>query len=406
LRHEHHAHESLGPTRRAWYTGLVQRISSRPAHARRFRFGGQAALITSATAVLLALSSVFAAAALNGSRSSPSSRRHALATVPAAAPLPPTSMATTTTVATTTTTAPPPPPADLTLAGCPPPPPPTGPPSTPWHPTVLVPDSALPAPSPAPPRRASLAPVSGKGMWIWEFAATDRGDPSAIVSAAQKAGLHQLWVRVADSKDGFYGADELAKLVPVAHRQGIDVIGWGFPYLYDPVGDANWTVQALDWSAGPDHLDGFSADLEEASEGVDMTAQRVQVYLSLVRHDRPAALVVATVYRPTDQQWLAYPYRAIAPYVDAFAAMVYWGCDQPVVAAQQALTRLGTLAPVHLIGQAYNMADEGGRTAAPSPAEIDAFLVAARQGGALGASFWSWQSIDNNEWSAMATYPW
>jgi uncharacterized lipoprotein YddW (UPF0748 family) len=243
-------------------------------------------------------------------------------------------------------------------------------------------------------------------MWIWQLAATAGGDAAAIVADAQRAGLRQLWVRVADSKNGFYGADELDRLVPLAHRSGIGVIGWGFPYLYDPVGDANWTVQALDWTFAGNHLDGFSADVETASEGVDLTARRVQVYLSLVRHERPNELLVATVFPPTDSEWASYPYAAIAPYVDALTPMVYWGCEQPVVAVQQALSRLAALAPVHVIGQAYNMADEGGRTAPPSPAETDAFLAAARQGGALGASFWSWQSIDPEEWSAMAGYSW
>jgi hypothetical protein len=52
------------------------------------------------------------------------------------------------------------------------------------------------------------------------------------------------------------------------------------------------------------------------------------------------------------------------------------------------------------------MADEGGRTAPPSPAEISAFLEEARQGGAIGASFWSWQAMAPDEWSAMATSAW
>jgi hypothetical protein len=310
------------------------------------------------------------------------------------------------TVPSSTTTSVAPPPTDLALIGCPPPPPSTIPPPPPWHPTVLVPDADLPVPAPAPVRQASLAAVAGKGMWIWQVAQTAGGDPAAIIADAERAGLHQLWVRVADSKDGFYGAAFLDELVPLAHRVGIAVIGWGFPYLYDPAGDAAWTVAALDWSTGGVRLDGFSADIETASEGVDLNAQRVQVYLSLVRHERPGDLLVATVFPPTDGEWATYPYRAIAPYVDAFAPMVYWGCQQPVVAAGQALSRLAALAPVHLIGQAYNMADEGGRTAAPSPGEISAFLQEALQGGALGASFWSWQAMNPDEWSAMAGFSW
>ncbi|HZU73637.1 MAG TPA: hypothetical protein VE990_12785 [Acidimicrobiales bacterium] len=357
-----------------------------------------------AGAAVTALGAVSAAVALAWGGAAPVTRpalAHrpvlAPAPAPAAVPAPPPTTTSTTLV---------PPPTNLVLTGCPPPPQPPKPVVPPWHPAVLVPDSALPAALPPPPRRASLAPVAGKGMWIWQFSSTDGGDATAVVDAAVRAGLHQLWVRVGDSQNGFYGSSVLDRLVPLAHARGLAVIGWGFPYLYDPAGDAAWTVQALSWSSGGARLDGFSADLETSSEGVDMTAQRASVYLSLVRRARPAALLVGTVFPPTDQEWATYPYRAIAPYVDALAPMVYWGCYQPVLAAQQAFTRLGPLAPLHLIGQAYSMADVGGRTSAPSPAEISAFLQSARLGGALGASFWSWQSIDSDEWAAMAGFGW
>ena len=295
---------------------------------------------------------------------------------------------------------------DLPLPGCPPPPYQGGPSSPPWHPSVLVPDAALPPAPPAPPRQASLAPIRGKGMWIWQFSHTAGGDPQAVVAAARAAGLRQVWVRVADSRDGFYGASTLAALLPAAHAHGLAVIGWGFPYLFDPAGDAAWTIAAMDWRAPTgDRLDGFSADIETASEGVALSPQRVQVYAGLVRQARPTTLFVGTVYPPNDGHWTTFPYLALAPYVDAFAPMVYWGCTQPVVEAEQALARLGPLAPVHLIGQAYSMGDVGGRQPSPGAAEVDAFLHVARQ-GALGASFWVWQDATPEEWSALAAFGW
>ena len=64
--------------------------------------------------------------------------------------------------------------------------------------------------------------------------------------------------------------------------------------------------------------------------------------------------------RPTDYQLATYPYRAEAPYVDVFAPMVYWSCNEPGALAAQSLRPLVKLRPVHLIGQSYDMADEGG----------------------------------------------
>jgi uncharacterized lipoprotein YddW (UPF0748 family) len=252
-----------------------------------------------------------------------------------------------------------------------------------------------------------LSPLAGKGMWLWKFRSTENGDADAIVTKAVAAGLHQLWVRVGDSQDGFYAADVLDQLVPRAHSHGLAVIGWGFPYLYDPVADAGWSSAALAWhSRDGQTLDAFSPDLETASEGVVVTDRRVQVYLGQVAPSAGDRPLIATVFRPTDRLWGSYPYAAIAPYVDSFAPMVYWGCTEPGVAAAQALERLAALRPVHLIGQGYNMADEGGRRVAPSADETWRFLDVAQNGGALGASFWSWQDINQEQWTAMAEFAW
>jgi hypothetical protein len=299
-------------------------------------------------------------------------------------------------------------PTDLPLPGCPPPPYTGPPPAPPWHPAHLVPDSQLPAAPGPPPGRNPTVAISGKGMWIWQLSSTDHGDVSAIVADATRAGLQQIWVRVGDSPDGFYGGAALTTLVPAAHRAGIKVIGWGFPYLFDPVADAGWTRSAIQWrSADGQGLDGWSADIETSSEGVALSPQRVAVYLGEVRSADPHTLLVATVFPPTDDRMTRYPFGTMAPYVDAYAPMLYWGCTQPVVDVQQAVTRLRPLGPeVHVIGQAYDMGPYGGRRGAPPATELDAFMLGARQAGAVGASFWSWQSIDSDEWSAVSGFRW
>lgn len=295
----------------------------------------------------------------------------------------------------------------VALTGCPPPPLKPGPPAHPWHPAVLIPDSALPAPPKPAPRLQDLSAIAGKGMWIWQMQRTEGGDSAAIVRQAVSAGLSQLWVRVGDSRNGFYGQTFLGALVTQAHGAGLAVIGWGFPYLYDPVGDAAWTAAALNWrSPEGDRLDGFAADIETSSEGTALSALRSSTYLGLVRPSVAGRPLVATVFPPTDH-WLAlYPYQAMAPFIDAFVPMVYWSCTEPGDAVSAAITRLSALAPVHPLGQGYDMASEGGRVGAPSPGEISRFLDVSRRLGAVGASFWDWQEMDDAEWGALSRYPW
>ena len=295
----------------------------------------------------------------------------------------------------------------VALTGCPPPPRPPRPPSLPSHPAVLVPEAALPTPPSPGPRVANLTALAGKGMWIWQPSATEGGNVNAIVNRAVTAHLSQLWVRVGSSFDGFYGTGFLEALVPLAHRHGLAVIGWGFPYLYDPVGDAGWTDQALAWQASSgDRLDAWSADIEAPSEGVALSARRAATYLGLIRPHAAGRPLIATVYPPTDYWLVNYPYEAMAPAVDAFAPMVYWSCREPGDAVAAAIQRLSRLAPVHPIGQAYDMGPDGGRVGPPTGAEIARFLDVARRGGAAGASFWVWQSMTPPEWSALAGYSW
>jgi hypothetical protein len=299
--------------------------------------------------------------------------------------------------------------AQSPLAGCPPPPPPPGGPGggPPWHPDVLVPDSALPAAAPATGPDAPLTAISGKGMWVWQYGRTESGNMQALVDRAMSAGLEQIWVRVADSQNGFYAADQLTALLPLAHARGLAVLAWGFPYLYDPVGDAQWSLAVLNFrTPGGDRVDGFSPDIEMASEGVMLSAQRASVYLGLLRPARDNRPLVATVYPPTDKRLTDYPFAAMAPYVDAFAPMVYWECRDPGAAADESVSRLKTMKPVTVIGQAFGMGDVGGRVNQPGPDEMNRFMGVARQGGAIGASFWVWQLMNGDEWNALTAYPW
>lgn len=295
-------------------------------------------------------------------------------------------------------------------AGCPPPPaetPPGGGPTTPWTPPATVPDDQLPAALPPTAWTSSTEAIEGTGMWIWQYSKTEGEDFAAIVDRAVAANLDHIWVRVGDSRDGFYAAERMDTLVPLAHAAGLDVIGWGFPFLHDPVADAAWTAEVLDWR-GPDGrgLDGFSPDIETSTEGVKLSSERAAVYLGLVRQHAGDFPIHATVYPAVD--WImeaAYPFERIAPYVDSFVPMGYWMCEEPGAFTAQSLQRLRDLRPVHMIGQAFGNRYHG-RRVAPSGAETLRFLDVAVREGAVGASLWVWQDMGQEQWDALASYPW
>jgi hypothetical protein len=271
--------------------------------------------------------------------------------------------------------------------------------------TPKVPDSQLPAPAGRIAHQVNLAPLAGKGMW-WTLWPDSHIDAAGMVAKATGAGLHQIWIRTGSTDQGFYGARLLTALLPAAHAAGLAVVAWDFPKLSDPVADAVRAAATLDGTFGGEHIDAFSPDLETKYEGTYDTVPRVTLYLSLVDGWARDIPLVATVMNPTDRQLASYPYAAQAPYVDAFAPMVYWSCTEPGAAATAALSALSKLRPVHLIGQAYDMTEDGGRPGLPTGSEEWRFLDVADSAGAIGASFYVAETATAPEWAAIGAYPW
>ncbi|MBV9292174.1 MAG: hypothetical protein JO222_06970 [Frankiales bacterium] len=287
---------------------------------------------------------------------------------------------------------------------CPPPPVPPGPPFKRPKPAVRAADLPRPV-RVAAHRHVDLGAVTGKGMWLTTWADT-KVDVPTVIARARAAGVHQLWVRTGGTYQGWYGDRLLTRLLPAAHAAGIKVIAWDFPTLSDPLRDVRRARHDLTGRWAGQRLDGFSADLETIYEGTFETPRRVQVYLSRVRVLAGAMPVIATVLRPTPEQLVTYPYRAEAPYVDVFAPMVYWSCNEPGATALSALKPLVRMRPVHLIGQSYNMGPEGGRHGMPTAREIWRFLDVARRAGAVGASLYDYSESRAPQWRALARYPW
>jgi hypothetical protein len=263
-----------------------------------------------------------------------------------------------------------------------------------------VPEDAIPVVSAPPARHVSLSAISGKGIWLTLFRGQQLDVPN-VVALAQANGLHQLWLRTGSSREGFFGGAILRKLVVAAHVAGIAVIAWDFPTLSDPARDARRAIAALRAGA-----DGFAADIESPSEGTYLTIRRVAYYLSLVRAASGNKPLVAIVFRPTSYRLSVYPYRTEALFVDAFAPMVYWSCDEPGAAVADSISALAPLRPVVPIGQDYNMASEGGRHGLPSGRAIWRFLDVAHRSGAIGASLYDLESGGRPQLAALAGYPW
>ena len=285
---------------------------------------------------------------------------------------------------------------------------PTAPATTPE--TARSADAAVTPPAPpveapavaAPPAPAKPVVPLGKGMWLYQLSMSEGGNANKVVQKAKALGLTHLYTRLGSSKKGFYAQDELNKLLPVAHAAGIKVIGWDFVYLFDPVADAVRSKAEIDYTTPDGHkIDAFSADIETAAEGVNLTAEGAAAYGAKLRElVGPSYPLIATVPRPSPKR--AFPFAEATAAFDAIAPMVYWQNRDPATDVAGAIDYLAQFnKPILPIGQAYNGGPEGGPDRDPPKEQLVAFMNTAHAKGALGVSFWVWNHATAEHWEAI-----
>jgi len=253
---------------------------------------------------------------------------------------------------------------------------------------------------------ALLAPLRGKGMWF-TYPLLQTTPVTTIVAMARGAGLSHLYVEVGRSNKGFYGGPGLDALLPAAHRAGIRVIAWVYPFLRDVPADIAMSVAAARYTApSGDRPDGLLTDVED-----NMNEGAVRAYGQVLRATLgPDALMAIATFPP---QWLAgraYPFATAALSWNAVVPMDYWHLRRRAYTAAEAydfvresvtLIRARTRPdmPVEVLGQMFDIYQSGANS--PSAAEILACASAARDTGALGVSFFEWRHATPEEWGAL-----
>lgn len=267
----------------------------------------------------------------------------------------------------------------------------------------------LDEPAPTQPARL-LDPFRGKGMWF-TYGLLATSPVTTIVAAAHAAGLTHLYVEVARSNKGYYGEAGLRTLLPVAHRAGIRVIAWVYPFLRDLPSDVTMSLAAARATApGGDKIDGLVADVEE-----NMSEVAVRAYGQLLRATLgPNVPLAIATYPP---QWAAgktYPFATAALTWNVIIPMDYWHLRSgPYSAATvysfvaESINRIRAVTsptePIEVLGQMFDLQNSGRNS--PTAPEIAAAAAAARAGGALGVSFFEWAHATPDEWDALAALP-
>jgi len=252
--------------------------------------------------------------------------------------------------------------------------------------------------------------LAGKGGWVlfpeWKSTGT-----AALLARAMAEGETHLYIEVATTGDGFYGGRALDDLLYQAHAAGLAVIAWVYAGLEDPAYDTEIARQVATYTTPTgDRPDGIALDLEEV-----LTPGLLFAYTAAVdAAEGPQGLTIAVLYPP--QYGPQTPLQAIAPHVQAIAPMDYWhiseGDDtydyvyqwvEDSIRLVRGRANAPTLA-VEVIAQTYDAFAGGvGRGIySPSADEVAAAMRAAKEGGAVGVSFYRPSTATAAEAAVMA----
>jgi hypothetical protein len=246
----------------------------------------------------------------------------------------------------------------------------------------------------------------GKGYYIWQIPDCEGGSVTTIQQKAQAAGLGHVLVKVADGQRSFNitsgGLDLAAQVVQAVKSVGIQAWGWQYIYGESPVSEARIAIQRIKELK----LDGFVVNAEvefkEACMGIAATK-----YMTQLRSALPNLPIALSSYRfPSYHP--QFPFAEFLQYCDINMPQVYWvGAHNPDSQLAKCVNEFQGISPFRPIiptGSAY-----ASGSWQPNEADVNTFLRAAKQIGATGANFWSWDYCSRyfpNLWVEIGRFDW
>lgn len=267
---------------------------------------------------------------------------------------------------------------------------------------------------PADPQRVvgDIAPYAGLGTWVDVYDWSHYKDTTPTVGPDQvdqmaAEGVQTLFIQTAkhDTPDLISERELLEPIIERAHQRGIKVVAWYLPTLEDVDNDLNRLVA----SANLD-VDGIAVDIEsrKVADANERSLRLIDLSTRL-RQALPGRAIGAIVMPPVQLEvvnpafWPGFPWREIADKYDVWQTMGYWtdrkessGYRDPyryTLENQQRLrANLGNpsapISPVGGVGAIGN-------------GDIEAFLRAAAEQGAMGGSIYDWRTTRAEAWPAL-----
>ncbi len=231
-----------------------------------------------------------------------------------------------------------------------------------------------------------------RAFWIWNIKNTEGGDPLKIAAAAHRAGLTDVFIKVADGVYKFNvvnGVDLVPGAVQALRAVGVRVWGWQYCYGTQPELEEKVATQRIQVLK----LDGYivDAEVEFKKAGFDKNAEK---YLSLLRQHNPHVTIAFSSYR-----WPSYhpefPWAVFYKYCDINMPQNYWlqahNAKEQTERTFAEFEKMGKL-PIMPAGPAWK--ENGWRPTVQERDDFEAVAaqhVAAAEASLPTVSYWDWE---------------
>lgn len=247
----------------------------------------------------------------------------------------------------------------------------------------------------------------GLGMYIWQVAACEGGNPDAIAANAVIAGLGHLLIKVCDAHYAWnydkYNNDLVKPLIPVLKAAGIEPWGWGYVYGNNPPAEADVAIRRVKELG----LAGFVVNAEKEFRDRANNKAAATAYMTHLRAGLGDSFPIGLSSYRYPSYHPRFPWREFLTSVDINMPQVYWmQASNPGWQLKRCLDEFKAINPWRPMVPTGSAFSEHGWTA--TGPQITEFLRTAEDLSLPAANFWSWQHARSRVelWNAVASYDW
>jgi hypothetical protein len=255
-----------------------------------------------------------------------------------------------------------------------------------------------------------LSAYRGLGTWVSIYSYDALGDPAGSIAAMKANGVRTLFLETANWRQpvDMVRPATIAAMIEAAHAQGIAVVAWYLPSFRQLAVDERRAEAAIDFvTPTGQRFDGFALDIEADVVGpIGVRNRRAgRLAAALRRHVGQDYALGAIVPEAGALYWAGFPYGQMERSFDVFLPMAYFTFRVTGPAAVGAYVARNVRTIRALAGPGTPVHPIGGLSDRATPAEVAAFVRAARAGRAIGASLYEFQGTSPAAWAVLAGVP-